>query len=114
MREAYVPHYYSTIIIDNILSNAIKYSNNDAVISIGVQIIEDRIVCTIKDEGIGIKEDDLTHIYDSFYRSDALGHKQIPGNGLGLSIAKKCADAIQAKLKITSNFGQGTMVTILF
>ncbi len=114
LRKALVPHYYSNIIIDNIVSNAIKYSNNDGVISITIQIIEDRIVCTIKDEGIGIKEDDLTHIYDSFYRSDALGHKQISGNGLGLSIAKKCADAIQAKLKVTSKFGQGTMVTILF
>lgn len=112
--KALVPHYYSNIIIDNILSNAIKHSNNDGTISVSVVIIDGRIICIIKDEGIGIKEEDLTHIYDSFYRSDALNHKHISGHGLGLSITKKCADAIQAELKVTSTFGQGTNVSVLF
>ena len=112
--KALVPHYYSNIIIDNIVSNAIKYSNNDGAISIGVDIVDNRIICTVKDEGIGIKEDDLTRIYDTFYRSDSLGHKHISGDGLGLSIAKKCADAIQVELKVASTYGRGTMVTMLF
>lgn len=112
--KAFVPHYYSNIIIDNVLSNAIKYSNHDGAISISVEVIDHRIICTIQDEGIGIKEEDLTHIYDGFYRSDALNHKHISGNGLGLSITKKCVDAIQAELKVTSTFGQGTNVTVVF
>jgi signal transduction histidine kinase len=112
--DTLVPHYYSRIIIENILSNAIKYSNNGGVISVLVQSIENRIACTIKDEGIGIKEEELVHIYDSFYRSGALDHKHIPGNGLGLSIAKKCSDAIRAELKVSSTLGLGTEVTINF
>lgn len=109
-----VPHYYSKIIIDNILNNAIKYSNQDSEINISIKSIDNRTLCTIRDTGIGIKEEDLNRIYDSFFRSDALSHKQISGNGLGLSIVKKCADAIQAKIKIDSKVDQGTTVTISF
>ena len=112
--KALVPHYYSTIILDNIISNAIKYSNNSTGISIGVDMASNSIICTVRDEGIGIKEEDLNHIYDSFFRSDALSHKHVSGNGLGLAIVKKCADAIQAELDVTSTFGEGTVVTILF
>ena len=68
----------------------------------------------MKDEGIGIKQEDLQHIYDNFFRSDALNHKQIKGNGLGLSIVKKAADAINAQLKINSELSKGTEVHISF
>ncbi|MDN3689788.1 sensor histidine kinase [Cyclobacterium jeungdonense] len=112
--KALLPHFYSNIIVDNILNNAIKYSKNGGTISIGVDIVGGRIICNVKDEGIGIKEEDLNNIYDSFYRSDALNHRQIPGNGLGLAIAKKCANAIQAELNVSSTFGQGTNVMITF
>ncbi|MBD3630856.1 HAMP domain-containing sensor histidine kinase [Cyclobacterium sp.] len=112
--KALLPHFYSNIIVDNILNNAIKYSNNGGTISISVDIVGGRIICNVKDEGIGIKEEDLNNIYDSFYRSDALSHRQIPGNGLGLAIAKKCANAIQAELNVSSTFGQGTNVMITF
>ncbi|MFO7825826.1 MAG: HAMP domain-containing sensor histidine kinase [Cyclobacterium sp.] len=112
--KALIPHFYSNIIIDNILNNAIKYSHYGGTIRIAVDIVEGRITCNVRDDGIGIKEDDLVNIYDSFYRSDALDHKQIPGNGLGLAIAKKCANAIQAELKVSSTYGQGTNVMITF
>ncbi|MBK9109682.1 MAG: HAMP domain-containing protein [Saprospiraceae bacterium] len=109
-----VPYFYSKIIIDNILSNAIKYSHYNGEINICVDIMNNRTMCSIKDDGIGIKAEELDQIFDSFYRSDALNHKHISGNGLGLSIAKKCADAIHAELKVSSTYGQGTVVTILF
>ena len=112
--KAHGLYYYSKIIIDNIIGNAVKYANADSTIHIGIKTVEDKIICTITDEGIGIKEEDLTKIYDSFFRSDALSHKKIAGNGLGLAISKKCADAIGAELEITSTFGQGTTVTIIF
>lgn len=112
--SALVPPYYSNIIIDNILNNAIKYANHGGAINVSIDMIDGHVSCTIKDEGVGIKEDDLAHIYESFFRSDALSHKHITGNGLGLSIAKKCADAIGAELEIASTFGQGTSVTVLF
>jgi len=111
---ALVPNYYSNIIIANILNNAIKYSHNNTTIDIKIQVLNKKVICNITDNGIGIKEKDLKHIYDSFYRSDALQHKHIPGNGLGLAIVKKCVQAIKAELNITSKIGQGTTVIIKF
>jgi signal transduction histidine kinase len=109
-----VPHYYSDLIIENILSNAIKYANQGSVIIISVEEIGQRVNCSIKDEGLGIREEDLKHIYENFFRSDSLNHKHITGHGLGLSIVKKCADAINAQLQVKSTFGHGTTVSIHF
>ncbi|WP_339793338.1 ATP-binding protein [uncultured Imperialibacter sp.] len=109
-----VPQYYTDLILENILSNAIKYSKNDSVIKITIEEIGTHVVCTIQDQGIGINNEDLQHIYDNFFRSEALSHKGISGNGLGLSIVKKAADAIRAKTTITSKQGIGTMVCIEF
>uniref|UniRef100_UPI00404B5DC3 sensor histidine kinase n=1 Tax=Fulvivirga sp. TaxID=1931237 RepID=UPI00404B5DC3 len=109
-----VPHYYTTLMIDNIINNSIKYSNKDSAIKIEIVESTSGIVCSIEDEGIGIKEEDLSHIYKNFFRSDYLNHKNISGNGLGLFIVKKCADAIQAKLVINSTLDKGTVVTITF
>lgn len=109
-----VPHYCTNLIIDNILSNAIKYSPNGSKIAISIKENDNRVVCTIQDEGIGIKEEDLKKIYENFFRSDSLNHKQISGNGLGLSIVKKCTEAIAAEIEFQSELSQGTTVTIIF
>ena len=109
-----VPNFYSSLIVDNILSNAIKYANNGSTVTIEIENGSSGITCSIKDEGIGIKQEDIAHIYKNFYRSDALEHKHISGQGLGLSIVKKCTDAIQAQLNIQSEIGKGTTVTIAF
>lgn len=113
-KELLVPYYYTNLIINNVLSNAIKYSNKSGQLEIKLDEIDGNVSCTIQDEGIGIQSADLAQIYENFFRSDALNHKQIKGNGLGLSIVKKCVDAINGKLNIESEFGKGTQVFIEF
>lgn len=109
-----VPSYYTSLIIENLLSNATKYSDEGASLRIKLKETKNQVKCTIKDEGIGINEKDLKKIYDNFFRSEALSHKQISGNGLGLSIVRKAANAIQAQINITSVLGKGTSVSISF
>ncbi|MFV0607284.1 MAG: sensor histidine kinase [Niabella sp.] len=109
-----VPHFYSSLIIDNVISNAVKYAKNNTLISITINQTTDGYLCTIKDNGIGIKAEELKYLYDNFFRSDSLQHKHIPGNGLGLSIAKKCANAINATIDIESCLDEGTIVHIHF
>jgi signal transduction histidine kinase len=109
-----VPHYYTNLMIGNILSNAIKYAKVGSSVYIKIDVVNNRVRCSIKDEGIGIAKEDLSHIYESFFRSNSLDHKHIAGNGLGLSIVKKCADAIQASISIDSVLGEGTTVSIQF
>ncbi len=109
-----VPKYYSNLILDNIIGNAIKYSKDNKTVHITITKTDSKIVCKIQDEGIGIKKEDLNNLFNHFFRSDALNHKNISGNGLGLSIAKKAADAIHAEILIESEFGAGTTFTIEF
>ena len=73
----------------------------------------DKLICEVIDFGIGIKQEDLELIFNPFYRSEALAHKSISGNGLGLSIAKKAADAVHASLYVNSELNKGSVFTII-
>ncbi len=112
--EDMVPQYYTHLILDNIIGNAIKYSKANSTVSINSTLLGTKLVCKVQDEGIGIKKEDLDNLFNHFFRSDALNHKNIPGNGLGLSIAKKAADAIHAEIHAESELGVGTTFTIHF
>lgn len=112
--ESTVPKYYGNLILENIIGNAIKYTKENSTIHISITASDSKIICKVRDEGIGIKKDDLDNVFHHFFRSDALNHKNIPGNGLGLSIAKKAADAINAKITVASEIQLGTTFTIQF
>ena len=106
--------FYANLIFENIIDNAIKYSNDNSEIKIELLIKDNEVVCKVTDFGIGIKQEDLEFVFNPFFRSDSLNHKQIKGSGLGLSIAKKSAKAIKSDLTISSQYGKGTEVTINF
>ena len=108
------PQYYTMLIMENVIHNAIKYSHQEGSIKIGIERNEQGIVCTVEDCGIGIKKEDMNKLFNSFFRSDALAHRNIKGNGLGLSIVKKAADAIHARVHIESELNKGTKFTIVF
>ncbi|UCS92090.1 HAMP domain-containing protein [Echinicola marina] len=109
-----VPYYYGNLMLDNLINNAIKYSHDRGKIDIKLQYVAGQCHCYIKDEGIGIREEDLPVIFNPFFRSQPLEHKEVNGNGLGLSIVKKAAEAIQAKIDVHSKFGKGTWVHLVF
>ncbi|MDE3742088.1 sensor histidine kinase [Maribacter polysaccharolyticus] len=113
-QEQIVPGYYTNLILENIIGNAIKYSRKDTTLQIIITESDAVLICKVVDEGIGIKKEDLDNVFNHFFRSDALDHKSIPGNGLGLSIAKKAADAIGASIEVESEMGQSTTFIIRF
>ena len=105
-----VPENNAKLILDNVISNAIKYSHSKGLITIHLN----SNLLTIKDQGIGIKSEELPLIYDSFFRSEEAKDAKITGNGLGLSIARKSAETIQAELSIESEYEKGTLVNLAF
>ncbi len=113
-QEQIVPGYYTNLILENIIGNAIKYSRKYTTLQIIITESDAVLICKVVDEGIGIKKEDLDNVFNHFFRSDALDHKSIPGNGLGLSIAKKAADAIGASIEVESEMGQSTTFIIRF
>lgn len=106
--------YYVDLILENILSNAIKYAPQNGKIDIFVLSEEAELVCKIKDNGIGIQEADLENIFHPFFRSDELNHKEIKGNGLGLSIVKKASELLSARVEVSSQVSQSTTFSIYF
>ncbi len=94
----------------NLIENAIKFSENNSVISIWNDITEDSIQIYIKDEGIGIKEEDIPKIFDKFYQCE-ISHKN-EGNGLGLSIVKRILWLMKGTITCESLVGKGTTFVI--
>ena len=106
--------YLFSIVVNNILTNAIKYSKNNSNIHFEIQKINHKIVCTISDNGIGIASEDLEKIFDQFYRSKSNQHPDIKGTGLGLSIVKRLCTLLQIELHIESKEDEGTKVMLTF
>ncbi|MDN3677119.1 HAMP domain-containing sensor histidine kinase [Flavobacterium paronense] len=106
--------YLFSIIINNILTNAIKYSKNNGKIHIDIREINNKILCTFSDSGIGIATEDLEKIFDQFYRSKSNQHPEIKGTGLGLSIVKRLCILLQIDLNIESKENVGTKVVLSF
>jgi signal transduction histidine kinase len=107
-------HYLVAIIIGNIISNAIKYSGENTVVTIDLNHNEKGTFCIITDQGIGIAKADLDKIYNPFYRSDATNHPTIKGSGLGLSIVKRIVELLPMTIEIVSEIGKGTQVILSF
>ena len=104
--------YLFSIIINNLILNALKYSTvND---TLNVKIVENgaKIECHIIDSGMGIRKEDLEKIFNPFYRSNSTDHPEIKGTGLGLSIVKRLCSLLSIKIDILSQEGIGTNVIL--
>jgi two-component system sensor histidine kinase CiaH len=98
-----------TILIDN----SIKYSSPKTTIRIEYTNDKDNVIWQIKDEGVGIKADALSHIFDRFYRAESSRNKNgHEGYGLGLSIAKMIADVHNGDVTLNSQPGKGTTAIV--
>ncbi|MYL62596.1 cell wall metabolism sensor histidine kinase WalK [Bacillus hwajinpoensis] len=99
-----------TQVLDNILSNAIKYSPDGGTITARCWTIGKKIRISISDEGVGIPKNNLSKIFDRFYRVDKARSRQIGGTGLGLAIAKEMIHAHHGDIWAESKWGQGTTI----
>lgn len=99
-------------VVLNILTNSIKYTGENGNIKIYVGFVYNDAYIKIIDNGIGIPEEDLTRIFERFYRVDKARTREMGGTGLGLSIAKEILDKNGGSIDIKSKKGEGTEVVI--
>ena len=99
-------------VILNILSNAIKYTQDNGTIKVYVGFVYNDAYIKIIDNGIGIPEEDLNRIFERFYRVDKARSRELGGTGLGLSIAKEILNQNKGSIDIKSKVGEGTEVVI--
>ena len=95
-------------ILDNLISNAIKYTPAGGSIYVNVRGDGDRVLINVTDTGIGISADDISHIFQKFYRADNSDTRTIGGNGLGLYLVKQRVEAMGGKVWAESAFGEGS------
>ena len=100
-------------VIMNIVSNAIKYTPDGGKINLSAARDGENIRILVSDNGIGIPEKDLPHLFERFYRVDKARSRQSGGTGLGLSIAREILNLHKGRIRIESVFGEGTDVHII-
>lgn len=97
-------------VLDNILSNAVKYSPDGGKITCKVERQIRQIIISVKDEGIGIEYDQLDKIFDRFYRVDRARTRELGGTGLGLAITRELIEAHYGRIWANSIEGKGTTI----
>ncbi len=98
-------------ILENLLSNSIKYSKHGSMITLTSKVLTDRFTFTVSDEGIGMNDAQIAKIFDKFYRVDA-SNTAVGGLGLGMSIVKQIVDVMNGIITIDSSLGKGTSISV--
>ncbi|RAW02387.1 PAS domain-containing sensor histidine kinase [Pseudochryseolinea flava] len=98
-------------ILFNLISNASKYSEEEKSISVTCSIENMHINFLIRDEGIGIPEEDQKHMFDRFFRASNAGN--IQGTGLGLNIVRRYVELLNGKISFSSTYGKGSVFKVV-
>lgn len=109
-----MPVYYTNVdndhlreVLDNLIENAIKYTKTGGI-QVDVSGSDDNVVVSVKDSGLGIPTEDLTHLFQKFYRVNNVDRQEIGGTGLGLYLSRRLVEAMQGRLWVESVFEQGS------
>ena len=113
---AYITGNHALIhsLIYNLCDNAIIYNRDKGDVTVNVTSNKDNIVLTVQDTGVGIAKDEQERIFERFYRVDKSRSKKLGGTGLGLSIVKHAVNQHHADIKVESQLGLGTKITVTF
>lgn len=103
---------YIRQILLNIISNAIKYTGENGKVSIKQYIKSEKVFIEVKDNGIGIPEEDIERIFERFYRVDKAISRSVGGTGLGLAITKHMVKALNGNIRVESELGVGSKFII--
>jgi len=100
------------IIMNNLISNAVKYNKNGGRVDIFMEKKAEKLKITVSDTGIGLKMEDKEKIFDDFVRIKSTQTREVTGSGLGLSIVKKIVDMYQGSIDVQSEQDKGTSFII--
>ena len=96
-------------VLTNLLVNSLKYGKQDGTTEVSIEsIVKNKVLVRVTDNGEGIAKDNLTRIFERFYRVDKSGSRKEGGSGLGLSIVKHIVEAHNEKIYVESQFGIGS------
>lgn len=114
LHKAVVDRNYLTQVFENIISNAIKFSESNRGLYFGIKLEEGKVVISVKDEGQGINKEDLEHLFIKYQKLTARPTANESSTGLGLSNAKKYVEAMKGRIWCQSDVGKGSTFFISF
>ncbi|MFQ5916402.1 MAG: ATP-binding protein [Candidatus Binatia bacterium] len=108
-------------ILQNLLANAAKYTER-GVVELKVRRLRGkkvdhkrtRVAFSVRDTGIGIRDEDLSHLFEPFYLAEGVDRRKYPGTGLGLSIVKRLVEILDGEIQAKSKWGKGSTFTVIF
>lgn len=103
---------YLTMIIENLVSNAIKYSYPDSKVQLELKRVDENVVLRVKDRGVGIQEEDMDKLFQKFSRIESSLSRSEGGSGLGLFLAQKLAESHGGEIVARSRSKKGTAFTL--
>jgi signal transduction histidine kinase len=109
--EAHIDATRIAQVLDNLVSNAIKYSPNGGKVLVSLEQQGDELACSVSDSGMGMSDEDQAKVFTKFFRSSSVRESTIPGVGLGLSISKDIVEAHGGTILVQSQAGKGTTFT---
>ncbi len=98
--------------LSNLVENAIKYNRENGSVKVRLDADHQYFTVLVEDNGIGIPEKDLQHIFERFYRVDKSHSREIGGTGLGLAIARSAVAMHRGTIQVESELGKGTVFTV--
>ncbi|MCD4853404.1 PAS domain-containing sensor histidine kinase [Arthrobacter sp. AK01] len=110
--EAHVDSSRIAQVLDNLVSNAIKYSPDGGDVEVAAWEDEDYVFCRVTDTGMGMNEEEQAEAFTKFFRAGGVRNSTIPGVGLGLPISKAIVEAHGGTITLTSEPGRGTTFTV--
>jgi PAS domain S-box-containing protein len=100
--------------LDNLVGNAIKYTQNEGIVKVGLSMHENQIILNVEDNGPGIPQEEQSRVFEKFYRATNMaGNEGIQGSGLGLAIVKSIVDSHQGRVWVESTMGKGSTFFVL-
>jgi signal transduction histidine kinase len=99
-------------VLGNLISNAFKFTQRGGKVSLSVAPVDNKVVVTVSDNGVGISPEQLPHIFDKFFMADNQAQAATKGTGLGLAIAREIVEAHGGQITVESRVGEGTTFVV--
>lgn len=99
-------------ILDNLIDNAVKYTNDGGTVTIRWKAVNGQCLLEVEDTGIGIPQSHLARIFERFYRVDRARSRELGGTGLGLSIVKHLVQSLGGSVEVSSRLGKGSVFSV--
>ena len=100
-------------VLTNLIVNSLKHGGEEAKARLSIDTDDNHVILEVSDDGVGVQEADLPHIFERFYRADTSRTRATGGSGLGLAIVKTIVEAHQGAISVESTVGEGTSFRIV-